>query len=189
MKLLLHSRTANQLALAEQSSGGYIFYGQTEIGKMSAALELVRRLNCRGQGCRGSASGANDTRDPNGNNDDVAYFSSRGPTAWDGLAKPDLVSPGDNSRAGPLEREATQNTDVFVAQLAAPYLERTVVQQGQLALQFSSRAQRKYRIESTSDVVAGPWNLVQEVTAIDSSTEVQLPINGNRQFYRINLEP
>jgi hypothetical protein len=82
-----------------------------------------------------------------------------------------------------------QNTDVFVAQLAAPYLDRAVVQQGQLAIQFSSRAQRKYRIESTSDVVAGPWNLGQEVTALGSSTEVDLPINGPRQFYRISLEP
>ena len=45
--------------------------------------------------------GAADTRgttrrqqDANGHNDDVALFSSRGPTAWDGLAKPDLVAPG-----------------------------------------------------------------------------------------------
>ena len=33
-------------------------------------------------------------QDANDNNDDVALFSSRGPTAWDGLAKPDLIAPG-----------------------------------------------------------------------------------------------
>ncbi|NLH49330.1 MAG: S8 family peptidase [Myxococcales bacterium] len=45
--------------------------------------------------------GASDSRDtvlrqqdPNGHNDNVAFFSSRGPTAWNGLAKPDLLAPG-----------------------------------------------------------------------------------------------
>jgi Tol biopolymer transport system component len=82
-----------------------------------------------------------------------------------------------------------QDTDVFIAQLAAPYIESAKIQQSQFTLQFSSRAGRKYRIDGTSDVVTGPWALVQEVTATDSSTTVSVPMNGVRQFYRVSLEP
>jgi|GEM_PF-1042255 hypothetical protein len=46
MKLLLHDNTQRQLERAEQSPGGFIFYGQAEIGKMSAALNIVKKLNC-----------------------------------------------------------------------------------------------------------------------------------------------
>ncbi|MDP8225394.1 MAG: S8 family peptidase [Candidatus Lernaella stagnicola] len=33
-------------------------------------------------------------QDANSHNDSIAFFSSRGPTAWDGLVKPDLIAPG-----------------------------------------------------------------------------------------------
>jgi len=46
MNLLLHDNTKRQLTRAEQSPGGFIFYGQAEIGKMSAALNIVKKLNC-----------------------------------------------------------------------------------------------------------------------------------------------
>ena len=65
-----------------------------------------------------------------------------------------------------------ETTDVFVVQLAAPFVQKTLLQQGKLNLQFSTRAQRKYRVESAADVAAGPWSLVQELTATDSSTGV-----------------
>jgi hypothetical protein len=46
MNLLLHDNTQRQLKRAEQSPGGFIFYGQAEIGKMSASLDIVKKLNC-----------------------------------------------------------------------------------------------------------------------------------------------
>jgi hypothetical protein len=82
-----------------------------------------------------------------------------------------------------------ENTDVFIVQLAAPSLQKALLQQGKLNLQFSTRAQRKYRIESATDVAAGPWTVVQELTATGASTSVSLPASGAREFYRITLEP
>src|SRR5262249_25261984 len=76
-----------------------------------------------------------------------------------------------------------QTTDVFVVQLAAPFLEKVAIHQGQVQLLFSTRAQRKYRVESTTDVVAGPWILAKEVTATDSTTEADLPLDGSQRFF------
>ena len=46
MNLLLNEQTKRQLDQAANSAGGYIFYGQAGVGKMSAALAVVKRLNC-----------------------------------------------------------------------------------------------------------------------------------------------
>ncbi len=76
------------------AAGNYGYYnGQTLYGSIASPGITPGAVTVGASDSRGTPQRQ---RDANGNNDDVAYFSSRGPTAWDGLAKPDLVSPGVN---------------------------------------------------------------------------------------------
>ena len=65
---------------------GQLLYGAIASPGITPAAITVGASNSRGTIER--------QQDAVGNNDTVAFFSSRGPTAWNGLPKPDLVAPG-----------------------------------------------------------------------------------------------
>ncbi len=65
---------------------GRALYGSIASPGISPSAITVGAADIRGTARR--------HQDVNGHNDDIAQFSSRGPTPWDGLAKPDLIAPG-----------------------------------------------------------------------------------------------
>jgi serine protease AprX len=74
------------------AAGNYGWYdGQTLYGSIASPGITPGAITVGASDSRGTAIRLHDQ---NGDNDDVAYFSSRGPTAWNGLPKPDVVAPG-----------------------------------------------------------------------------------------------
>ncbi|HPQ69836.1 MAG TPA: S8 family peptidase [bacterium] len=74
------------------AAGNYGYYnGQNLYGSIASPGLSPSAITVGASDMRGTAKRQ---RDALGHNDNVAFFSSRGPTAWNGLAKPDLVAPG-----------------------------------------------------------------------------------------------
>lgn len=74
------------------AAGNYGFFnGQNLYGSIASPGLSPSAITVGASDMRGTPDRQ---QDANGHNDNVAFFSSRGPTAWNGLAKPDLIAPG-----------------------------------------------------------------------------------------------
>jgi regulation of enolase protein 1 (concanavalin A-like superfamily) len=82
------------------------------------------------------------------------------------------------------------DSSTYTVVVAPPFEAGFTVADGQAALTVMAFPGRRYRVESTTDLKAGTWTAVSELTAVDVSVAFKFAVGTDSdRFYRVVLEP